>query len=315
MPSFHLHSLNKPPLPILYYVLFTKVFGYDLDAALAAGIGVGILATLSVPATYVLIRTLAKRSDAAFHGASFIALSPSLVLFFPELDQVFPVLSCALLVTWARALGGGERRAALLFGLALLVASVTSYSFLVLGVFLALYSTVTLLPRPRGSQLARALAQTAIALASFLALQAVLVLATGYRPWQTFRTALGNQERLLASIPRPYPQTILFDLTDFALGAGWIAVPLVAYYFYAARKSLLGRTPLLAAAGLAQVAVVAAAALLPGETARVWLFLLPLLMLPIGLELARWTLPARLLVYLCLWCLTTVIAKNMRFVG
>ena len=54
-------------------------------------------------------------------------------------------------------------------------------------------------------------------------------------------------------------------------------------------------------------------ALFPGENARLLLPMMPLLMAPIGFELSRWPLGARLTVYVCLWLITTVICQNMTF--
>ena len=41
--------------------------------------------------------------------------------------------------------------------------------------------------------------------------------------------------------------------------------------------------------------------------------MLPLIALPIGLELAHWPRAARMGIYTCLWLLTVAIAQNMRF--
>jgi hypothetical protein len=64
---------------------------------------------------------------------------------------------------------------------------------------------------------------------------------------------------------------------------------------------------------LGQIILVACTGLLRCETARVWAFMLPLLMIPIGLELARWSPAARMGVFACLWLLTTALAQNMKF--
>src|SRR6185503_7878869 len=97
----------------------------------------------------------------------------------------------------------------------------------------------------------------------------------------TFRAAIHNQSRLLPGFDRPYPQSIAFDLIDFALGVGWIALLLAASYL------ATGAHRGLVIAGLMQLLVVAATGLLPGETARVWAFMTPLVALPAGAELAR----------------------------
>ena len=58
---------------------------------------------------------------------------------------------------------------------------------------------------------------------------------------------------------------------------------------------------------LAQLVLVAATGLLPGETARVWSFMFPLLMMPVGLELARWPMKARIA---CLTMLALITASG-----
>ena len=63
-----------------------------------------------------------------------------------------------------------------------------------------------------------------------------------------------------------------------------------------------------------QVLVVALTGLLQTETARVWAFMLPLWMVPVGLELARWTWRGRAVAYACTWLLLAAAVQNMIFV-
>jgi hypothetical protein len=138
----------------------------------------------------------------------------------------------------------------------------------------------------------------------------LLWLATGFDPIQTFRVSCANQHQMLASIQRPYPWTILFDLTDFALGSSWISMLLVAYWVLSRPgqpKRWMGWVC------LGQIGVVAATGLLPGETARVWLFLLPLLAVPIGEELASWPIWHKVVCYVTILMITAVMAQNMVF--
>jgi hypothetical protein len=138
-------------------------------------------------------------------------------------------------------------------------------------------------------------------------------MAIGYRPLAVFRTAVALQSVLLRLISRPYPQTVFFSLTDFFLGSGWVALVLVVLYLVRHRRGPLEAETTIVAAGLAQVIVVAVLGVLPGETARIWIFLLPFLMLPVGLELVRWTPAARMAVFASLWLVTLTVARNMKF--
>src|SRR6185369_17738168 len=142
---------------------------------------------------------------------------------------------------------------------------------------------------------------------------AVLWILTGFDAAATFRTALENQARLAAVFDRPYPQTIIFDLTDFALGTGWISFLIAGFYFARLGKTAPANIDL-AFPALIQFVVVAATGLLAAETARVWLFMVPLLMIPVGAELARWNGRERLIAFACLSFLTGAIIQNMTFI-
>jgi hypothetical protein len=51
------------------------------------------------------------------------------------------------------------------------------------------------------------------------------------------------------------------------------------------------------------------------ETSRVWIFMYPLLAVPIGLELSSWSPRQRLVVFSCLALLANALSRNMAFNG
>jgi len=90
---------------------------------------------------------------------------------------------------------------------------------------------------------------------------------------------------------RPFPAHMLFDVLDFALASGWISFALVAFFLVRnGRRLFVDRSPQcrLALVALTHMAAVAFTALLPGEAARLWMIMLPMLMAPIGIELSAW---------------------------
>jgi hypothetical protein len=101
---------------------------------------------------------------------------------------------------------------------------------------------------------------------------------------------------------------------DFVLGAGWIALPLAAYALGRAVRGTSRHLLTVVLLCLAQPVVVALLGLIPTETARVWLFMLPLLMVPVGLTLARWNAAPRAAAYLCLWLILVATCQHMSFV-
>ena len=313
--QFDLHAMTKPAGPVLYHLFFIRWLGATPAAALAAGISDGLLELLAIPATYALIVRLLGNRAKAFCGASIMALSPGLILFLPEMDQIFPVITCLLVILWAAALSENRLSLGALFGLLGSLTFFLTYNLAVLGVFLLGYAALARTERPP-TPLRRIGRQVVMAGAIFLAAYAALWLRTGYHPVDTLRSALANQANVLGpSLGRPWPKTIPFDLWDFALGSGWIAVWLAGFRLVSTRRlPLRGRNDrTLTLLVLIQALAVAASGLLAAETARVWLFLQPLVALAAGAELAAWRPPQRWTAYALGWLVMAAIGQNMTF--
>jgi hypothetical protein len=362
LPQMYLHSQTKGPGPVLLFVPFIRIFGETDRAALAAAIALALLIPLAVPATYALARALGIGRDGAFFAAAAVSLFPSLVLFYPLLDGLWVSVTAVLLALWARALRGNSTAAAAGAGAVLFALTLCVYNVLVIGALMVAYGFA--LP-PRGRRVGRFLRAAVVAVLIFVALYGLLFVTTGFDPVATFQAAHANQARLLPTFDRPYPRTILFDLTDFALGVGWIAlVPAVLAVArprgdddvssasrgddgggaaasdrgeatgpgdggatgpdraaasgpdggrigrpHDGRAAGPGRLVLLL--GLLELLVVAATGLLPGETARVWAFLTPLVAVPAGAELARWRPAARVVFFACALVLLALLIQNL----
>jgi len=311
--QFDLHALTKPAGAVLYHLFFLRWLGDTPAAALAAGISDGLLSLLAIPATYALIVWLLGDRAKAFCGASIMALSPGLILFLPEMDQIFPVFTCLLLILWAAALAEDRVFWGALFGLLASLTFLLTYNLVVLGVFLLGYAALARMEFPQ-LPVRRIGKQAAVAGLVFLAAYAVLWLRTGYHPVDTFHSALANQTRvLLPSLGRPYPKTIPFDLWDFALGCGWIGIVLAGARLFSTRDlPLRGRNDrTLTGLVVLQIVAVAVSGLLAAETARVWLFLQPLMAMAAGAELAAWRPRHRWAVYATGWFVMAAIGQNM----
>jgi hypothetical protein len=312
MPQFSMHSQEKPPGPILFFRAILGVFGASDQTALIAGLLIGALATLAIPATYLLIKALTGDATAALFGACFIALAPGLVLHLPQMDQLYPIVTCALIIAWWKALRENSQYWASAFGLALALACFIVYHFLVLGAFLAAITVTHLIaaPRKRAVEIAKCVLIAIAALVAFYLLHYVL---TGFNPIATFVEALRNQREHLKHLHRPYPKTILDDLQDFALGSGWIAWILVIFLLTRARSTPKNQL-VLALLCIGQIVLLAVTGLMQTETARTWCFLLPLLAIPVGLELATWPRTPRLVAIVAMWLILGLVAQNMKFI-
>jgi hypothetical protein len=158
--------------------------------------------------------------------------------------------------------------------------------------------------------------QSLIVIATLFGLYALLWTATGFDPIATYQQAYALQNVDLVAIRRPFPVHIAFDLYDFALGTGYLMALLAVMYVVRVKGGLFRWSRHDAGARLAflalfQIAVFAFGAFLPGEAARLWLILMPLLAAVAALELSRWSFARRMSVYGCLLLLMLLIAQNI----
>jgi hypothetical protein len=136
-----------------------------------------------------------------------------------------------------------------------------------------------------------------------------------FDPIATFRSAWHNQRALLLRYhaQRPYPDTILFDLTDFALGMGWVGLVIA---LIGGSRALLDRSishgcRWLLAACIFQPVFIAVTGQLQSETLRVWNFMLPLMAIAAGFELSRWGPRVRSVAFASMWAVMLAMGRNM----
>src|SRR5207249_2760521 len=119
-----------------------------------------------------------------FAGCAMLALCPGLTLHFPMLDQVYPVITCVLIVTWVMALRTNKIIWAVAFGAFFAGACFIVYHFLVLGAFLSIATFTSI---DGSSRKRRALIQSIIAAAMMLVLLYFALYAlTGFNAVQVF---------------------------------------------------------------------------------------------------------------------------------
>ena len=170
--------------------------------------------------------------------------------------------------------------------------------------------------KSKGQPYAQIVKHSFTAFITVLVTYSVLWLMSGYNPIATFLKNLSLQKELAITLGLPYPYTILFDLLDFALGAGWIAVLLVLMFMgRKVHEKKRDHELLVSCFCLLQLFIVAVGALLASETARLWIFMLPLFLVPVGLELTTFNLSSRIGSFFLVWILTVVICQNMLFIS
>lgn len=319
--DMHTHARNKPPGQVLYYTAFLRLASTGLlgksshAAAFAGGIFLALLATLAVPCTYLLARSLGATPDVGFSAASLMALFPGYILFFPMFDQLWPVLACLLIALWALAMTRHETVYAVLFGLVLSIAIFFSYLLLVLGLFIAIWSAQYIFsPGQRGQRMRAFGKYTIVSLGTLVLVYLLLYLATGYSAVAMFQSVLGSHDTLLASQARPYWPPFFWDQWDFIIGSGWVASMLT---LMAILRGMSGTRDLqywLILVVVLQVAIMPVFGVFRGETARLLIFLMPLIAYAGAQELSRWPFAARMAAFAAAWMVLVTVNQNMTYI-
>jgi hypothetical protein len=321
LQHFYIHPRQKPPGPILMELGIIRLFGPGEAGAMASGLLIGLGGTISILATYVFIKFLTGNRDAAFFGASYFALSPSPVLFFPQFDQCYPILTAGIVMCAVLALRTNQMRYSVALGLTYAVAVFITPLPGVLVFFLVGLAVLKYLTDPKCG-VRMLFGHFIIALGTSAVCYLIFWTVTGFDPIATLRecahqvNVIWNILYVSYGLPRHHlPGTIPADLYDFALGSGWISYVLVVFYFVSASKGKRVAEFWIALLCIAQFFVIALIGLLQTEASRVWLFMYPMLMLPVGLELAKWRPRQRLAVYAALLLLTAAMCQSMQFIG
>lgn len=308
------HSETHPPGPILFWFACVKLFGQH-DARLAGAYLIGLLASLGTAMLY-FFGSLWTTDRSARIGPCFLyALLPSIIVFFPELDTAYPIGSMALLFFWHKALD--QRRAAIWLGLTLFGVSLMAYNFVTLGAAMLLYAALRLHREHWQRDAFKRYAIAAVlALAVALTAHVLLWAATSYHAIDSLRASLAIQEHFAEVYPRPWEYCIFWDIYDFLLGSGMLTLPLIALSLRRA-DPLANPVPIdrgMTVVALAAILIVDLTGLLRCEAARVWLFMQPLIIIPAGLQLARFGMVDRGLVLALQAIIAIVLRCKLAFI-
>lgn len=311
-----LHSSTHPPGPIVVCWVLRSLFGQH-GGAYAVAVAIALLSSLGVAVSYCLAGLWTCDHKTRLTASALYAMLPGSILFFPEFDQAYAIIGMLLILSWARAVEGrGEYWVTT--GLLLFLATFFTYSLLTLGSFLLFVASRVAWPAPaNGRALPNAAKAAFFSLLSCVLFYRALYAATGYNPVLAFSRALANQNRFAGLLHRPYGACVFYDLYDFLLSAGVLAGPLMASFFLRsiANKDLVTRQELgLTLAGIATILIVDFSGLLRAETARVWLFLQPLILPPVAHELRSLGLRPRSALLSLQWLILVILKARMTFI-
>lgn len=318
MKSFHymdlnLHSITHPPGQILFYYIIIQIINIQA-AAYVGGLFIGILASLGVFSVYQLTRLWGGEKRAALLAAANYAALPGLVIFFPEFDQVYPLLSMAMILLWVSALERPSTQSALAFGGVLSVALFFTYNILTVGAFIALIWAIKFRNSYNKLELFYILCkQAAISISFVLTFYFFLYILTGYDPIASFRRALEWQA---GHNTRPYLPGVFVSFYNFALGCGFLLI--ILYIYQLIDKifitSYISRIGIFSLTSAGTLLIIGITGLIDYETTRLWLFLQPLVIVPASIELARYPRLVILCFFVGQWAIVTTLKANMNFI-
>ncbi len=292
------YASTKPPGVLLTYVGLERLINLGLPPAAEAERAARLKAVLTVlfplltaltllPLGYLAVRLVPAPAAGAV-GLLYL-LAPNVLLVTMHLDGVlYPGLAVVLVAAAFRAWESGSPGWALWTGLLVFVATFLSFSLVPLAVLGLAPLVTSARTGPRRPVLFGLLAGALMPLG-------VLMLASGYSPMTRLERALAAHARFAGLKPVPADVSpldlALTNLLDWVL---WIGLPLSALWLLGSLRAIhlvLQRKSEvvdgLAVLLIALVPVLAASPGTIGETARLWLFLLPFVALVAarGLEL------------------------------
>lgn len=275
-----------------------KVTEADPVAATAVGILLVLAGLLSAPALFALIRAAGIRAErdreaVAWSAAAFWLTYPALMIFEPEFDQAYPLLTLLCLYCAVRGMRGRPAAWGVAVGLLLMTGIFFTFTLLFLIPMLCLLAALELArraeswrpgalarqahpARPAGRRLWLMIAAT---VGTCLAVDGIIRWAWGIRLFEIFQAASRHQrDVLLPEVHRLYRVWLFFNVYDFLFFAGSaLALLALAHCIHVERGLHRSLAPLVPAWAVFPVTVfiLNVSGLTPGETSRIWLFLAP----------------------------------------
>lgn len=255
----------------------------SVDALIACPIGwlMTLLPALIFLPVYGLGATLANRKVGLAAAALALGI-PSLWVFLPGIDGLGALLALTGLYLWAAALRGGQWWRYALAGLGAALMLLWSYGYLALAPVALLLAW----PRGAGGRARNLAAGLVYALVVFVVIFGLLAGATGYNLLSSMLTSLRVQGEIMEREQRDYLTWLWFNPYAFVLflGPGLWPGLVAAVAGRRGQPKLVWR---LAEGTVLTLLLLVVMGSTRGEVERIWVFLMPLLVVPVAAALTR----------------------------
>ena len=293
MEDLSLHGRTHPPGPILLLWGLSRLLG---GSRLAVVTTVACLSVLAAIPVYLLARQALFDAGQALLAAFLFMVTPNVVLYSASsMDSAVLFFSAwTLYCTW-ESLRQASLRWALLAGLAYALTLFMTFTVAFLSPFFGLLFLLLGLRDPdRRARRLRALVAMGITVAGCYF---VLAVGTGFNILACFQRAWELNQTSIAVL-RSYAYWLVGNLVAYAAWLGFASWPLLgAQLRQAVRRCRQGNLRMgaeaMLLAALGTVLIFDLSGLVRGEVGRVWLFLVPTLVIPAAGRLAAWLAEAR----------------------
>ena len=282
------HAQTHPPGGILFLWIISKLFGYNL---LAASLGSIVFTSLTVIPIYLLAKELYGKSIGRYALALFL-ITPNFVMFTgTSMDgpfSVFPILSLYLFYR-----GGVSKRAILygfLTGISLGCGMLMTYSTVFIGLFFSVVMLLTLIVDQR--KFRRTLTLLLIAGVTFTVFYLLMFLFTGFNLLEALQASIRKDRATLGTGHETiglYLHLSVANLFTFLIGIG---IPMTTVWLrqvvQTIRDGRRGKPIDIYVIGyLISLLVIAFSALFTMEVERVWIFMVPFILIPVAKYLSQ----------------------------
>ena len=282
------HAQTHPPGGILFLWIVSKLFGYNL---LAASLGSVIFTSLTVIPIYLLAKELYDELVAGFALALFL-VTPNFVMFTgTSMDgpfSVFPILSLYL---FYRGIGS-ERTVCygLLTGVSLSCGMLMTYSTVFIGLFFSVVLLLTLIS-DRG-RLRYTLTLLLTAGVTFIMFYLLMFLFTGFNLFEALQASIRKDSARLGTgyeTIELYLHLSIGNLFAFLIGIGMPTTTVwLRQVVRTIRDTRCGKPIDIYVIGyLISLLAIAFSALYTMEVERVWICMVPFVLIPVAKHLSQ----------------------------
>jgi len=282
IPSFGMHSQTHPPGPILFFYYIKTAAEHILpnfNPATVAGFAIVLMSSLTILPLYFFVRLISSEK-AAVISILLYSIVPSVVLFTPEFDQVYPLFLMLILLTYLLGMKSKNYLYFLLSGLILAVSLFFSFLYISVPIMLlilcgALYPLRSSIA-PVFYRLKNFVFSNLILIAGFILPNLIYALLFKSNIYSIYQGTMTFHQKFLATTT--YQTWVFFNLYDFAI---FLGVPLALILIFALGKEIfnwINRRGADVAFWLfaLTILILDLTGKNRGEVARIWIFLVPL---------------------------------------